>query len=473
MKASNIIEALEHPKLFGALPAFKDLSTWTRWIVFLKALYGLPLNADEEAIFCHHTGRSRYVARPGGYRRAAAICGRQSGKDRIGSVIQDYEAISAEPEADGTELFSLSIAQDHRAALRTAHRYARAPFELIPALRRMVTGKKSDSWNLENGIVLAGYPCRPESVRGIRSRVVILSELAFFRSSENLMLDAEMMRAVTPTTATTGGRIVILSSPYAASGVLYDLHKQFFGRDHAETLVWTATAPQMNPTLPADYLAMMRETDPEGYASEVLGEFRQGLSLLLDAAVIDAAVDDGVIVRSANHGTRYYGAFDASGGKADAATLAISHREPDNTAVLDCLQVWPAPHDPLSVIGEASMLLKRYGLAVVAGDRYAGSFVCDAYKREHVMYRPADHDRSQIYLDFATAMNSGKVRLLDSPYLLRELRALERKRGQTRDRVDHPVGQHDDAAISVALATTLAARTPGAAVGRMMCERLL
>ena len=67
-----------------------------------------------------------------------------------------------------------------------------------------------------------------------------------------------MMRALQPTLATTGGKLVILSSPYAASGVLYDLHRQCYGRDDAETLVWQATAPEMNPTLPADYLDAMK-----------------------------------------------------------------------------------------------------------------------------------------------------------------------------------------------------------------------
>jgi hypothetical protein len=457
MPATNIVEALQHPRLFGALPAFKDLSTWDRWLVFLSAFYGLPLTDAQERIFCQHTGRSRYVPREGGYRRGVAICGRQSGKDRIGSVAQSYEAIKAIPQEDGTELFSLSIAQDHRASLRTAHRYARAPFEHIPALRDMVQSRRSDAWTLNNGIILAGYPCRPEAVRGIRSTFVVLSELAFFRSSENLPLDAEMLRAVTPTLATTGGRMLILSSPYAASGTLYELHRQFFGKDDAETLVWVGTAPEMNPTLPADYLAMMREHDPEGYAAEVLGEFRQGLSLLLDGAILDAAVDDDVFVRPYEPGRRYYAAYDASGGKSDAAALSIAHRDPDGTAVLDVCRVWPAPHDPIAVISEAVQQLRQFGLRVVTGDRYSGDFVTSAFRNDGITYRLSTRDRSQIYTDFSAIVHSGRVRLLDSPYLLRELRALERRRGAAgKDRVDHPAGAHDDAAVTTASACTLA-----------------
>jgi hypothetical protein len=39
----------------------------------------------------------------------------------------------------------------------------------------------------------------------------------------------------------------------------------------------------MNPSLPADYLERMKQDDPEAYRSEVLGEFRAGVSTFLDS----------------------------------------------------------------------------------------------------------------------------------------------------------------------------------------------
>jgi hypothetical protein len=46
----------------------------------------------------------------------------------------------------------------------------------------------------------------------------------------------------------------------------------------------------MNPSFPADYLARTEQGDPEAYRSEVLGEFRAGLSTLLDPEAIAACV---------------------------------------------------------------------------------------------------------------------------------------------------------------------------------------
>jgi hypothetical protein len=47
MKRLTIIEALADPKLFGALPPFKNLKTWASWLAILRAFYGLPLTAEQ------------------------------------------------------------------------------------------------------------------------------------------------------------------------------------------------------------------------------------------------------------------------------------------------------------------------------------------------------------------------------------------------------------------------------------------
>jgi hypothetical protein len=94
---------------------------------------------------------------------------------------------------------------------------------------RTVTGRTSDTLALENGITIAAYPCRPPAVRGLRARVVVVDELAFFISTDGRPTDTEMLRAVRPCLATTGGKLIILSSPYGSTGALYDLHRKHFG----------------------------------------------------------------------------------------------------------------------------------------------------------------------------------------------------------------------------------------------------
>jgi hypothetical protein len=130
-----------------------------------------------------------------------------------------------------------------------------------------------------------------------------------------------MLRAVRPTLATTGGRLVILSSPAGQSGALWDLYRGHFARDEAPVLVWRGSAPEMNPRLPADYLARMAQDDPEDYRSEVLGEFRAGVTALFDPEMLEACVMRGGRERLPEAGQGYQAAADLSGGRRDAFTV--------------------------------------------------------------------------------------------------------------------------------------------------------
>ena len=456
---STIIETLRSPSLLGALPAFRDLSSWRAWLIFLSAIYGLPLDDEQQHIFRRHTGRSVYDPPDGGWREVVCVTGRQSGKTRVAATIAAFEAIVAPPEPDGTETYCVLVAQDTRAALRTLFSYAVSPFDTVPALVRMVpTGwrtmwrkaRRADSLTLDTGARISVYPCRPAAVRGIRARVFVCDELSFYRSSEGSPVDAEMLRAARPTLATTGGRIVVLSSPYAQAGALYELYRKHHGRDDANVLVWQASAPAMNPTLPADYLQRMEQDDPEAYRSEVLGEFRAGVSMFFDPDAITTCVESGARERAPRSDIVYRAFVDPSGGRADAFGLAIGHRD-GNMTIVDVVRAWPAPHNPSGVIAEAAALCCRYGVGHVVGDRYGGEFPREAFRSHDITYEPSSRDRSDLYLDLLSRLNAREVIWPDDPATLRELRGLERRRGSSgRDRVDHAPGAHDDRAVVVA-----------------------
>ena len=459
-RALTIVDALADPRLFGGVSAFRDLSSWRRWIIFLKSVYGLALDDEEAAIFTEHTGRSQYDPPVGVWSETVAVVGRQSGKSRVASVIAGFEALRAEREGDGTETWALLIAQDQRAALRTLLGYAKAPFAQVPALQRSVAATRADSLTLENNVVLAAYPSRPQAVRGLRARIAVLDELAFFRNSEGFPIDKEMLRAIRPCLATTGGKLLILSSPYAQTGALYDLHRRHFGRDDSDTLVWAGSAPAMNPSLPTDYLERMARDDPEAYRSEVLGEFRTGVATFLDPDAVAACVDSGVRERPPQPSAHYRAFFDPSGGRRDRAALAIAHSARQETvAVLDVMRAWSPPFNPAGVIAEAADVLRDYRLSQVQGDRYAGEFVAEAFRTHRITYTPSAKDKSSIYLELLPLVQSERIRLLDQSELLRELRGLERRRGGAgRDRVDHPGAAHDDRANSAAGALVAASR---------------
>ncbi len=252
-------------------------------------------------------------------------------------------------------------------------RYASRPFEEVPALQRMVVNTTADTIWLQNGVALAAYPCRPASVRGLRAVVAVCDELAFFTATDGRPTDVEMLRALRGRLATTGGKLIVLSSPYGASGALYDLHKRHFGRNDSSILIWQGSAPVMNPLLSADYIERMRENDPEAAVSEIDGEFRAWISTFLDLDAIAACLVTGRRELAPVARARYAAHVDPSGGGKDAFALAIAHRDHERV-IVDCLRAWHSKN-PEGTVAECADLLRRYGVATVRGDRYSAEWV--------------------------------------------------------------------------------------------------
>jgi hypothetical protein len=448
----NLVEKVHHPKLFGALPAFQNLKTWAMWMVFIKATFGLPLDNIELEAFKKFTGRTKYAPPEGGFPEVVCITGVQSGKSTIAGVLLGDGALTGEP---GT--VAVGVAQDIRGSMRVLLRYAREPFEKLPLFQAEVARDTADLMELKRGTALGAYPCRPPALRGVRASIVVLDEPAFYITTDGRPTDTEMWRVARGRVAMTGGKIVAISSPYAQSGLLWDLHRKHFGNDDSPTLIWQASASAMNPLLSADYLQRMEQDDPEAYRSEVLGEFRAGITTFFDSDALAACVDSGVRERLPQPGVQYEAAADsASGSGKDSFAVNIVHRDGDRF-VMDLAWAWRPPFNPGGVIAEISTVLKTYRLRGLRGDKYAPGFVLEHFRSQGITYQFADKDQSSLYLELQPIVNAGQVRVLDHPDLLRELRGLERRRGPSgRDHVDHRSGSHDDLAASCAGAVVAA-----------------
>jgi hypothetical protein len=176
----------------------------------------------------------------------------------------------------------------------------------------------------------------------------------------------------------------------------------------------------------------------------------------LDIATIQAAVDNDVLVRPHSLSHVYVGFADPSGGVKDSFTCGVAHSE-SGIAVLDCLAEVKAPFSPAEAIHQIAAVLKQYALSSVTGDRYASQFTVDAFAAEGITYKFSERTASEIYVDALPMFVSGKVRLIDNKRVQTQLASLERKtQPGGRDKVDHPRGQHDDAAVASCGALVLA-----------------
>ncbi len=459
MKANLILlDACRDPHLFG--PWFKDAVTWRAWLVFLKTLFALALTDDERDLYIHCTGRAQSPTHPA--TEAWLIVGRRGGKSFIVALIAVFLACFRDYSArlsPGERGVVMVIATDRKQA-RVIFRYVRALLENVPMLSKLVERVDAESVDLANRVSIEIHTASYRSTRGYTVVAALLDEVAFWRSDESVNPDSEIIEALRPAMATIPGALLIgVSSPYARRGVLYESHRDHYGKDGDPVLVWQADTRTMNPTVPQQLIDDAYARDPVSAAAEYGAQFRSDVSGFLDSAWIDRTVQLDRHELPAVEGLSYRAFCDPSGGGKDSFTLGIAHRDKDAT-VLDLCRGRRPPFDPSAVVADFVALLKAYRCNSVTGDRYAGQWVVEAFAKHGITYKHSTLSKSEIYLEAEPLFAQGAVQLLDNRALLTELRQLERRAGGSgRDRVDHPPGGHDDLANSACGALRLAAKT--------------
>jgi hypothetical protein len=455
----TILEALDDPRLLGA--GFREAGSWKRWRVALAALLGLPMTADAAAIFREHTGRALPPTEPA--REAWFIVGRRGGKSRMAAAVavylacfRDYRGILA-PGERGT----LAVIAADRQQARSVFRYVGGLLDGSPMLARLIERRTADAIDLTNGVTIEVHTASFRSVRGYTVVGAVLDEVAFWRSEDSANPDREIVEALRPAMATVPGALLVaISSPYARRGVLWDAYRRHYGHD-SDVLVWQASTQTMNPVVPARVIADAYAADAAVAVAEYGAEFRSDLEAFVPHEVVDACTVPGRRSLPPQAQFTHRGFVDPSGGSADSFTLAIAHRsghgEEEDTVVIDVVEERRAPCNPAEVVAEFATLLKAYEITRVTGDRYAGEWPREAFRRHGIAYEPADRPKSDLYTDLLPRLTSRRVALPDHPRLTAQLCALERRTGRSgRDTIDHPPGGHDDLANAVAGAVVLA-----------------
>src|SRR5262249_34931089 len=136
----------------------------------------------------------------------------------------------------------------------------------------------------------------------------------------------------------------------------------------------------------------------------------------------------------------------------------ISPEAVQSHVVLDALREITPPFSPESAVDEFCTILRAYRITRVTGDRYAGEWPREQFRKRGIVYQPAEKSKTDIYRDVLPLFNAGQVELLDNKRLVTQLLSLERRtgRGTGRDIIDHPLNAHDDLANAVCGALGLA-----------------
>jgi hypothetical protein len=451
--------------LLDSLEAYQPKEDWGSWRAFLAAVFGLPMSPPELALYRACTGRQDPPTEQAD--EAWAVVGRRGGKGRAAAIPAAYLACyrNYAPYLAAGQWGLLPVIAGSKEQAGEMMDYLGGLFEK-PPLSYLVEHRTETEIRLVTRVEIK---VRAASFRTVRAPTVvaaIVDEVAYWRTDDGSRNpDSEIMRALRPAMATIPGSLLLgLSSPYAQRGVLWDAYDCHYGVEGDRVLVWQAPTDVMHPAPAGSHLRTVIDRayadDPVAARAEYGGEFRADIQAYVPPQVVDSAVQAGVreVPPDPLRPRHHYAFLDPSGGGPDAYALAIAHPEEGGMLALDLCQQWAITPElnTMDVTAQAAGMLKRYGIKVATGDRYAGEWPADALRAHGITYVVSERNKSQLYVDALALLNGGRIRLLDNPVLIAQLKSLDRRTGQGRDIVDHPPGGHDDSSNAAMGALLLA-----------------
>ena len=167
--------------------------------MFLRALFALPMNDADLAVFTEHTGRATPPAVP--FKEAALICGRRGGKSRVLALIAVFIAcfIDHTPHLAAGEVATVAVIAADRRQARTVLRYVLGLLRAVPSLGALIDVETAESVSLTNRVAIEVHTAGFRTSRGYTLAAVLADEIAFWRSEDDSAApDTEILRALRP-----------------------------------------------------------------------------------------------------------------------------------------------------------------------------------------------------------------------------------------------------------------------------------
>lgn len=204
----------------------------------------------------------------------AAMCGARAGKSYLlGGLRLLHLAVTVDlgALAPGEEASGAIVAPDLRLA-RQCLRYAIGAIRSVPALSSMVRSESKDAVTLRRPEGLVTLECLPATRGGsaVRGRTLVgavLDEACFFKDSNYVVNDDEIFKAVAPR-ITPSGQLIIASTPWAESGLLFELYERNHGQPEDALAAHAPTLLLRDEEHIRRQVERERERDPDNAARE-------------------------------------------------------------------------------------------------------------------------------------------------------------------------------------------------------------
>ena len=241
--------------MLGRFARFFPVASWRAWVVVAATIFGLAygLSPEDQTLALALLGRR---VLPGeAARKAFLVIGRRGGRCRFAAWLAVYVACFRDYRgvlAAGERGIVMILCPDRRQA-RTLFRYVEGLLDGDPMLAAMIVSRTKDSIGLNNNISVENHTSTFRPVRGYTIVCAVVDEAAYLPDGESAAPDSELLAALRPAMATAPrALLLVLRSPYARRGDLWNAYHDHFGKDGDPIIVVQADTRTMNPSVPED-----------------------------------------------------------------------------------------------------------------------------------------------------------------------------------------------------------------------------
>lgn len=355
---------------------------------------------------------------------------------------------------------------------------ATATIKASPALRGLLLGETADTLTIRHP---SGRSIELASVAGARaggglvarwSAGVIFDEAPRMTGADDAVVNLSHARTAVLGRLLPGAQALYIGSPWAPYGPVYDLVQEFWRRPTEHMVVLRGTGPMLNPVWwTPDRCARLEKQNATAHQTDVLGEFADPESGLLNPVAIRRNTREFPFELSPERGARYVAGADLSGGGArgNASTLVILRRvrrevQADEGGAelrwffaVALAREWRGTR-PDDCLREMADVCDSYGLGLVHCDAYAGPQNVDLARRYRLFLETeqlSQQAKVDAYTDLATVVHTDRLEFSPHPILTRDVLSIRRRLTQSGVAIHLPVtsdGRHADFAPALVLA---------------------
>ncbi len=268
------------------------------------------------------------------------------------------------------------------------------------------------------------------AVRGVWHTDLALDEAAFFRDSTYKVNDDEIFKAGKPRVL-PGGQTIVASTPWAESGLLFQLYEENFGKPtaaivaHAPTLTLN-DVPYTRAIVAAEYAREHENAEREFGAKFMSG----GTSVFFGPALIESIVDDALSVeepRMPRPGDDVAAGGDL-GFRSDSSSLAITHNTHPVIVLAELAEEKPEPGKPLKpslVIKGFAARMKAHGIDTLMGDQHYRETAAEHLEEAGLSFVDAPATPDVVYVRARQAMREGHAKIPRIPRLIQQLKEVQ------------------------------------------------